>query len=128
MIRGTSTPFKFKSPYSLSELDWVAIKFWQPGNPDDSLPITKYKQHCEERSGEIYVSLSATETAKFSDKYKAKAQLRAQPLYGDVFGSKEKLITVYPMRDDIIEDDTPDVPSEPIVDGWMRLDGGQIVD
>ena len=128
MIRGTTTPFKFKTKYSLSELEWITIKFWQDGNMDASLPITKHKQHCEERNGEIYVSLSATETAKFSDKYKAIAQLRAQPVFGAVFGSKEQLITVYPMSNDIIEDDTPDEPSTPVVDEWIYLNGGKIID
>lgn len=128
MIRGTTAQFKFKLPYSKDSLEWVTIKFWQPGNPNLS-PIYKYKINCEERvEKEIYVSLRPSETALFSDKYKAKLQLRAQPVIGASFGSKEQLITVYPMPDDIIIDDPtidPDVPTE---DGWIILDGDTIID
>ena len=140
MIRGTTAQFKFKLPYSLSELDSVTIKFWQSGNPDDSLPIYKYKQNCVERvAREIYVSLRPSETALFSDKYKAKLQLRAQPNVGGPFGSMEQLITVYPMPDDIIIDDptidpdvpqdpdTPIIPDTPTENGWIILDGQAIV-
>lgn len=83
MIRGTTAQFKFKLPYSKDELEWITIKFWQPNNSDTSLPITKYKSNCSELvSHEICVSLSANETAKFSDKYKAMVQLMAQPFDG----------------------------------------------
>lgn len=129
MIRGTTAQFKFKLPYTLSELSSVTIKFWQPGNPNDYLPIYKNKQNCEERvEKEIYVSLRPYETALFSDKYKAKLQLIAQPLIGAPFGSKEQLIAVYPMPDDIIIDDPTVDPDVPIDDGWIILDGKSIVD
>lgn len=134
MIRGTTAQFKFMLPYSLNELNSVTIKFWQPGNPNHSLPIYKYKQNCEERvEREIYVSLRPYETALFSDKYKAKLQLRAQPNIGAQFGSKEQIITVYPMPDDIIIDDPtvdPDIPVNPDTPteyGWIILDGQAIV-
>ena len=129
MIRGTTAQFKFKLPYSYDELSSITIRFWQPGNSNDSLPILKYKSNCEERvANEIYVSLRPSETALFSDKYKAKMQLRAQPYIGAPFGSKEVLVTVYPMPDDIIIDDPtidPDIPTE---DGWIILDGQEITD
>ena len=58
MIRGTTAQFKFKLPYSYDELTSITIRFWQQGNPSDSLPVFKYKNNCEEREkGEIYVSL-----------------------------------------------------------------------
>ena len=129
MIRGTTAQFKFKLPYTLSELNSVTIKFWQLGNSSDSLPIYKYKQNCVERvAREIYVSLRPSETALFSDKYKAKMQLRAQPNIGAPFGSKEQLITVYPMPDDIIVDDPTIDPETPTEYGWIILDGRSIVD
>ena len=130
MIRGTTAQFKFKLPYSKDELEWITIKFWQPGNPNEDLPITKTKTMCSstENQNEIYVSLSASETAKFLDKYKARVQLRAQPAFGASFGSKQQLVTVYPMLDDIIEDDTPTEPIPPTEDGWIIFDGGTIVD
>ena len=93
------------------------------------MPIFKYKTNCEERvEKEIYVSLRPSETALFSDKYKAKLQLRAQPLIGAPFGSKEQLITVYPMPDDIIIDDPTIDPDTPIEEDWFIFDGGTIVD
>jgi hypothetical protein len=129
MIRGTTAQFKFKLPYALNELNSITIKFWQPGNPSDSLPIYKYKQNCEERvEKEVYVSLRPSDTALFSDKYKAKLQLRAQPAIGAPFGSKEQLITVYPMPDDIIIDDPTIDPDTPTEEGWIILDGHTIVD
>ena len=32
MIRGTTAQFKFKLPYAKNELQWITMKFWQPGN------------------------------------------------------------------------------------------------
>lgn len=126
MIQGTTTQFKFKLPYSLDELEWVTIKFWQPGNLNLS-PITRSKTNCTESdSGQICVSLLAIETARFSDKYKAKVQLRAQPIDGAVFGSKQYDIIVYPMHDDILDDDVP-TENMPAADNWVKFDGGTIV-
>lgn len=126
MIRGTSAQFKFKLPYTYDEIQTMTIKFWQPGNPDRALPIIKQKHNCSELAEDgIYVSLRPSETAKFSDRYKAKMQLIAQPYFGATFGSKERLITVYPMPDDIIIDDTdPDIP---VIEEWIILDGGTVV-
>ena len=130
VIRGTTAQFKFKLPYSKDSLEWVTIKFWQPGNPSEQLPITKTKAHCSstDSPNEICVSLSATETAMFSDKYKARVQLRAQPFADTPFGSRQQLFTVYPMLDDIITDDSAASPEIPIEHGWMILDGEAVVD
>ena len=124
MIRGTTAQFKFKLPYPKDELAWVTIKFWQPGNLDNRLPITKQLTNCSttENPNEVCVSLLASETALFSDKYKAKLQLRAQHSdSGTTFGSHPQLVTVYPMHDEIIEED----PTLPVAnsEGWVILDG-----
>lgn len=127
MIRGTTAQFKFKLPYTKAELEWVTIKFWQPNNPNKFLPITKDKSMCggDPDSKEIYVSLTAEETSRFSDKYKAKAQLRAlHSASGTVFGSRTQLITVYPMSDDILEEN-PMLPTE-IKEDWVIFDAGTV--
>ena len=129
MIRGTTAQFKFDLPYSFDSLEFVTIKFWQPGNPSEMLPIKKTKTNCYSPSGstELYVSLSASETKEFSDKYKARVQLRAQVYGGSSFGSRQQLITVYPMLDEIIEDGTTTEPSTPTESRPIILDGGEIV-
>ena len=132
MIRGTTAQFKFKLPYAYKDLMWITITFWQPGNPNLS-PIIKTKTECSPvgETTEICTSLTCEETARFSDKYKAKVQLRAQPditLQGAPFGSKQQLITVYPMLDDLIDQDNPLEPSIPSTeDDWIELDGGAII-
>lgn len=124
MIRGTTAQFKFKLPYKKDELEWVTIKFWQPSSINEFLPITKTLEHCDtpEDSKELYVSLTAEETLRFSDKHKAKVQLRGLHKDGTVFGSRQHLITVYPIQDDLSGDIT--VPSNE--DGWVILDGETI--
>ena len=129
MIRGTDTQFKFKLPCAKSNLYWVTIKFWQPGNPSPLLPISKRLEHCDapDDANELCVSLTAEETKRFSDKYKAKVQLRAQRIDdGTVFGSHPKLFTVYPMLDDILSDDAQlPLPDE---NDWIVLDGKSITE
>lgn len=131
MIRGTTAQFKFKLPYTKSELAWATIKFWQPGNPSDDLPITRTLSDCSTQSGGtiLCVSLTATDTALFLDKYKAKVQLRAQhSLSGTVFGSRPQMITVYPIIDEILDDneiEEPEFPEE-TDEGFVILDGKAI--
>lgn len=127
MIRGTNAQFKFKLPYTKSELEWVTIRFWQSNNPSTLLPITKTLQHCDgpDDSVELCVSLTADETARFSDKYKAKVQMRAMhKTSGAIFGSRPQLITVYPMHDAEINGD----PTIPPVSGddFIILDGSTV--
>ena len=131
MIRGTTAQFKFKLPYTMDQLEWVRIKFWQPHNPHRLLPITRTKDDCSSVNGtDIYVSLTSEETARFSDKFKAMVQLRAQPLTdlgGPVFGSKQYVITVYPMLDEIIDEDkTLEESTNTTEDGWIILDGDSV--
>lgn len=128
MIRGTTAQFKFNVPYPKNELLWVTMKFWQPGNdgtPDAPLPIIKKKEHCDaaDDSKELYVSLTSAETLRFTSKLKAKVQLRAQHNSGTVFASKEEVVPVYPLSDDLTQDAVlPEIAD----DGWIVLDGQEI--
>lgn len=130
MIRGTTAQFKFKLPYKKDELAWATIKFWQRGNTGTlsaPLPITKKLIHCDspDDSTELCVSLTAEETSRFSEKYKASVQLRAQhEASGTVFGTRPQLVTVYPMLDEIL-DENPEMPAEN-AEGWIVLDGKTI--
>lgn len=124
MVRGTTAQFKFKLPFPVNELTWATIKFWQPNNPSSFLPITKRLSNCEstDNPNELCVSLLESETMLFSDKYKGKMQLRARhENSATTFGSRPQLFTVYPMNDDILEED-PMLPA-PNNEGWVILDG-----
>ena len=106
------------------------MKFWQDGNngtTEAPLPITKTLEHCtaDASSMEVCVQLAAHETARFSDKTKAKVQFRAQIGDGAVIASREQLITVHPMNDEIIKDDITTPPANE--EGWIILDGESIV-
>lgn len=129
MIRGTTAQFKFHMPYPLSNLLWVTVKFWQPGNNGSDvapLPITKRLSNEDlSQLEELVITLSPTETARFSDKLKARVQLRASATNGATFASKEQLIPVYPINDDIITDD-PEWGEED-EEGYIVLDGQSIV-
>lgn len=135
MIRGTTAQFKFNLPYTKSELMWAIIKFWQPGNLNPLLPISKNLDHCDAPDGstELYVSLTAEETTRFSEKRRARVQLKSQANDGTIFGCLPKLISVYPMRDDMIEDPTlPPDNDDPVLppespEGWIIFDGEAIV-
>ena len=130
MIRGTTAPFRIKLPYAINEIEWVTIKWWQDGNKGTQtapLPITKKLAHCsieDDTSKELYVILTAEETKRFSDKHKAKMQLRGMlSSSGRVFGCKPRLITVYPINDDLLGDD---FVGPEINDEWIVLDGDSI--
>ena len=130
MIRGTTAQFRFKTPYPPTELEWITIKFWQPGNKHELLPIIRTKTNCSstDNENELCVSLDATETKRFSDKYKAKVQLRAHHVgTGTTFGSRTQSINVYSMDDDIINNDA--VTPSPVTnsEGWVIFDGDSIV-
>ena len=127
MIRGVPAQFKFKLPYSKDELEWIRIKFWQEGNPSTLLPITRTIEDCNESAPkELCVVLDEYDTLRFSDKYKARVQLRAMSNSGSIFGSQQYLITVDPMLDDIVEED-PTLPPEE-EEGGVILDGSTIGD
>lgn len=78
------------------------------------------KIFARESFDELHISLTAEETLRFSDKFKAKVQLRAQQKDSTVFASHQQLITVYP--NDIVED-IPTLPDDEDGDGLIILDG-----
>ena len=142
MIRGTTAGFKFTLPYSLNKLSRVTVTFWQNGyegtqlNP---LPIIKEFTNFSEsdESTELTVTLTSSETKRFTDKLKARVQLVARTraiVNGETgeeiepsvrFASREKLITVHPINDDIIEENPEDTaPTDE--NGWVILDGQKI--
>jgi hypothetical protein len=90
----------------------------------DSLTEDEKKQFASATFNEICISLTAEETLRFSDKTKANVQLRARRKDGATFASRQQLITVYPINDDIVIED-PTLPDED--GGFIILDGGPIV-
>lgn len=131
MIRGTNAEFRWKLPYDFSELALVKIIFWQDNyaGPSQSrpLPIVKVRQQCHqgETPKELSVTLNQEETLRFTEKRKAKVQLRATTTAGTPFASKEQLIMVYPVKDDSILDDT--ILPTPGIDDLIILDGQNII-
>lgn len=125
MIRGTTALFKFKLPYAKQDIVWTTIRFSQTDNKNQRISIAKNLKHCDspEDSNILCVSLTALETMRFSDKVKAKVQLRGQAKDGTIFSLKPKLITVYPIDEDLLTDDII-VPEEE--NGWIIIDSGSI--
>lgn len=131
MIRGTNAEFRWKLPYNFDELALVKITFWQDNNngPSSSryLPIIKIKEQCVlgAQPNELSVVLNQEETLRFTDKRKAKVQLRATTTTGIPIASHEQSIMVYPVHDDSILDDT--VLPTPDYNGIVLLDGQKII-
>lgn len=116
MIRGTTAQFKFKLPCTKEDLHWATITIGQTGNTgtsDAPVPIIKRLSNCPmpNESNELCISLDALETMRFSEKVKAYVQFRAQRKDGTVFGNRTKYISVYPMSNEILDQDDPIMPS-----------------
>lgn len=143
MIRGTTAGFKFTLPYSLSKLARVTVTFWQDGYEGTlhyPLPIIKEFTNFSESddSKQLTVTLTASETKRFTDKLKARVQLVArtkaiidsesgEEIEPSVrFASRENLITVHPINDDIIEDNPGDIVPTSTGD-LVILDGQEII-
>lgn len=124
MVRGTTAQFRFKLPCKADEVITAQITFWQPGNEGFGKSIQKDLTNCVVATDDDYclcVSLDHKETLRFSDKVKAKVQLKAQ--YGNtIFASRQQSITVYPINDAIAEGEDP----LPYKDGWVIFDGKEI--
>lgn len=142
MVRGTTAQFKFKLPYTKNNIELVEVKFWQSGNlkglnEDYPLPITKiYRQEISEDGSLItnspwnwiddytlLIRLGQRETLTFSDKLKARVQLRLRTVDGLVAASDPQIISVgpapwdEPLGNDIINQTDDD---------WVILDGDTI--
>ena len=130
MIRGTNAQFKFNLPYSYNAISVVKISFWQRNDAGENVElVVKTKGYCQpgKNDYELLVTLSPSETLRFSDEKKAYVQLRGS-VNGYAFASKQVQISVYPVCDDSILDDDDDVVLPPPEDdGWISLDGGSIV-
>lgn len=130
MVRGTTAQFKFSLPYNYDQIEVAKIVFWQPGNSgttENPLPIYKTLAHCVQTKNpnELSVTLNPTETLRFSEKFKARAQLSATTYEGVRFASKQEIITVYPLYDDsILGDVIP--PTQSDYGDWIVLDGETI--
>lgn len=76
---------------------------------------------------ELCVTLDPTETIRFSDKIKARVQMRAQHISGTVIPTFVEYVTVYPMNDELAKDDFGGGTST-ITDqaGWIVLDGQSV--
>lgn len=132
MIRGTSQEFRFSLPYNFSEdVAELQIQFWQDNYTGPTkyrpLPITKVKEQCFpcNNSNQCSVTLTQEETLRFTDKRKARVQLRGITLGGVPFATKEHLIHVYPIKDDSILNG--DIVPTPAYDDLVILDGQIII-
>jgi hypothetical protein len=74
---------------------------------------------------ELCVTLDPAETIRFSDRIKARVQMRAQHISGKVIPTRMEYITVYPMNKELAEDNFGGggTTNE---DGWIILDGETI--
>ena len=143
MIRGTTAGFKFTLPYPLNKLARVTVTFWQDGYEGTNLyPLPIIKEFTDfpdtDDSTQLTVTLTASETKRFTDKLKARMQLVARTraivdsetgkeLEPSVrFASRESLITVHPINDDIVEDN-PEDTTPANEGGWVILDGQKVV-
>lgn len=142
MIRGTTAVFKFTLPHELQHIAEAKVVFWQEGykgtltNP---LPIKKEYKNSKDFVGvtskDLVVVLYGSETKAFTDKLKARVQLKAvseeytdengQIIKSTSLGTVPQLFTVYPMDDNII-DGTIDENTQ-TQGGYVILDGGNIV-
>ena len=140
MIRGTTASFKFKLPYELQYVSWVNVVFWQDGYEGtlgNSLRINKEftnEQHFKNMtSKELVVTLSGADTKAFTDKLKARVQMKGlsleheengQIIPSTSFGSRTELFTVYPMDDSIMDGSMPEDAT--VENGYIILDGDVI--
>ena len=130
MIRGTTAQFKFNLPYVFKDLIYAEIIFWQKGDSFSdahSVIITKDINSCsgDRNKKEVYVSLTQSDTLKFSDKKHGYVQFRGKVIDGNVFASKQESFIVYPVvSDDILGEVNP--PTDHDNDGWVIVNGGSV--
>ena len=131
MVRGTNQEFRFKLSCAFGELAMVRVKFWQDNynGPETwrPLPIIKVKAQCApcDEVNQCSVVLNQEETLRFSDKRKAKVQLRGVTYDGRPIATMEHLIKVYPVGDDSILDG--EIIPTPTYEDLIILDGQNIL-
>jgi hypothetical protein len=77
------------------------------------------------KPNELRVVLNQEETMRFTEKRKAKVQLRGITNTDEPIASLTQLITIYPVYDETILDSDAEMPA-PNADGWIVLDGQTI--
>ena len=131
MIRGTNQEFRFKLPYEYDSISKLRVMFWQDNYNGPTkyrpLPIIKVKAQCQvcDNPKQCSVTLNQEETLRFTDKRKAKVQLRGISSSGVPFATKEMVINVYPVSDDSILDG--DIEPTPTYEDLIFLDGQAII-
>ena len=131
MIRGTNQEFRFKLSCAFADVEKMRIMFWQENNAGPTsyrpLPIVKVKEQCAEcdESNQCSVTLNQEETLRFSEKRKARAQLRGVTYDGRPIATLEHTFTVYPVKDDSIFDS--DITPTPTYENIIIFDGANIL-
>ena len=130
MVRGTNQEFRFNLSCNYDELATAKVLFWQENYNGPAswrpLPIVKIKQQCPKAGDNVLsVTLNQEETLRFSDKRKAKVQLRGVTKDGHPIATREHLIKVYPVYDDSILDG--EVVPTPTYEDLIILDGQNIL-
>ena len=146
MIRGTTAVFKFTLPHELRYITEARVVFWQEGyvgTVGSSLPITKIytaeNDFVGNTSKDLFVVLTGAETKAFTDKLKARVQMKAftseyklnegqeneQTIAATTLGTRPQLFTVYPMDNNIMDGiDTENINTS---NGYIILNGGNII-
>ena len=130
MIRGTNQEFRCKLSCTYEDLATVRVTFWQENYNGPAswrpLPIVKVLAQCSPVGEDVLsVTLNQEETLRFTEKRKAKAQLRAVTKSGVPIATKEHLIKVYPVYDDSVLDGG--VVPTPTYEDLIILDGRSII-
>lgn len=130
MIRGTTANFIFNLPHDMEIEDIISITVtvWQKGNSGTKLaplPITKTytRDSIDKDNHRIVVTLLPEETARFTDKLKARIQLKIDSA-GAVYATYQHAFSVYPMSDDMVGGDMGGGATSE--DGWVIFDGQEI--
>ena len=131
MVRGTNQEFRFNLSCKFEELAQARVTFWQENynGPENwrPLPIIKVKAQCAscEDDNQCSVTLNQEETLRFTDKRKAKVQLRGVTFDGRPVATLIHLIKVYPVYDDSILDG--EIVPTPTYEDLIILDGHNIL-
>lgn len=137
MIRGTTAPFKFTTPYVWDDICAIEATFSQRKDDGSQLLIVKeYDIRWGENTNPggftpdeknpniIYVVLDPEETLRFSDKRKAQVQVKVYCQHKGTIANMPTTFTVYPINNDsVLEDAGEPAPGD---SGMRILDAGII--